>query len=90
MRARLRRARLRDVSGTHTVEEIQNLLNKQKGRCASCGTSFDGKYEVDHIVPISKGGMNDIRNIQLLHVSCNRRKNAKDPLMWARENGRLL
>lgn len=90
LRARLRKARIRKSEGSHTIEEVLCLLQRQKCKCASCGKSLKERYEVDHIVPISKGGANYIRNIQLLCVSCNRRKNAKDPLLWARENGRLL
>lgn len=88
--ARRRRLRLRKAVGSHTYEQILDLLKKQHSRCASCLISIGQKFEVDHIVAVSKGGSDDISNIQLLCVSCNRKKNAKDPLVWARENGRLL
>ena len=34
-------------------------------------------YEVDHIVPISKGGLHSLENLQYLTVSENRRKSNK-------------
>jgi len=34
-------------------------------------------YEVDHIIPISKGGLHHIDNLQYLTVTENRRKNNK-------------
>jgi|SRR5579859_1848648 len=89
-RARLRRARVRGAEGDHTVEEISALAVRQKFKCVNCKCSIKEMYEVDHITALSRGGSNSIRNIQLLCVSCNRRKNAKDPIEWAQENGRLI
>jgi 5-methylcytosine-specific restriction endonuclease McrA len=37
-------------------------------------------YEVDHIIPISKGGPHSLSNLQYLTANENRRKNAK--LNW--------
>ena len=37
----------------------------QKWRCASCGKLLDGAYEIDHILPIYKGG-------QTIDVTCKR------------------
>jgi 5-methylcytosine-specific restriction endonuclease McrA len=31
-------------------------------------------WNIDHITPISKGGTNDIWNLQAVHVTCNRTK----------------
>jgi 5-methylcytosine-specific restriction endonuclease McrA len=91
MRARLRRARVLGIEGSHTVEEVLELFAKQKFKCASCFIRLHDEYEVDHNIPVTKpGSTNWITNIQILCVSCNRRKNAKDPIRWAQENGRLL
>ncbi|MHC5832108.1 MAG: HNH endonuclease, partial [Nostoc sp.] len=34
--------------------------------------------EVDHIIPKSKGGKNEYKNLQLLHRHCHDEKTAKD------------
>ena len=49
------------------------VLEKYKFRCAYCGASAaDGaSLEVDHIIPVSKGGSNELSNLQTLCKSCN-------------------
>jgi hypothetical protein len=87
---RNRRARVRNADGKHTTDQIHELLQKQRNKCASCRTSLKTGYHADHIVPLARGGTNDIGNIQLLCVSCNLSKGHSDPVAWAQKNGRLL
>ncbi len=74
------RARKRAAEGTYTAQDVQNMLKGQKGKCANpkCGKRLV-KYEVDHIVPLSRGGSNRPYNLQLLCCSCNRHKSNKLP-----------
>jgi hypothetical protein len=48
------------------------VWTRDNGRCANCGSRE--RLEYDHIVPISKGGSNTERNIELLCEFCNRSK----------------
>ncbi len=89
-RARRRRARKRGAEGSHTVEEIKTLIKHQRHKCAICRVSIRSSRHIDHIIPLSKGGADSIKNIQLLCAECNHSKHAKDPIDWARQNGRLL
>lgn len=82
------RARKRGNGGTATSAEISALKAKQKGRCAGCGKRR--LLELDHITPLSKGGRHDSDNLQFLCRSCNASKSARDVIVWAQENGRLL
>ena len=55
------------------------VLSQAKGRCELCGISKDEKaLDVDHIVPKSKGGADDITNLQALCYTCNRQKRNTD------------
>ena len=65
----------------------------QKGKCAyyaTCRKSIRNGFHIDHILALSKGGSNWIRNIQLTCASCNLSKQAKHPLVFARQIGLLL
>lgn len=48
------------------------VWQRDGGRCVQCGTQENLEY--DHIIPVSKGGSNTARNIQLLCEKCNRSK----------------
>jgi 5-methylcytosine-specific restriction endonuclease McrA len=87
---RRRRARRKGNGGSHTAEQIQAMLASQQFRCANCKASIKKGYHADHIQPINAGGSNDISNIQLLCARCNLSKGHKDPIRWARSQGRLL
>lgn len=55
------------------------VLKESGGRCALCGiTKNDSPIDVDHIIPRSRGGKNDITNLQALCAKCNRTKRDKD------------
>jgi 5-methylcytosine-specific restriction endonuclease McrA len=55
------------------------VLAAANGRCALCGaTSKERRIEIDHIIPRSKGGSNDISNLQALCDECNRGKSNRD------------
>lgn len=54
-------------------EEIRiTVWRRDQGRCVRCGKQENLEY--DHIIPISKGGSNTVRNIELLCEKCNREK----------------
>ena len=74
----------------YTRSDVLNLFLKQKGKCVGCLRRITKGYHVDHVKPLSRGGSNAANNIQLLCQPCNQRKHAKDPIVWARQSGRLL
>ena len=57
------------------------VWQRDGGHCVKCGSQENLEY--DHIIPVSKGGSNTARNIQLLCEKCNRSKGANiavDPI----------
>ena len=57
----------------------KTVAARQKWRCAACGKLLDGSFEIDHRVPLSRGGDNSIENLQALHrFPCHMAKSATD------------
>jgi len=74
-----REARKKGNGGSYTIEQWNDLLKRVNYMCLCCKRHEpEVKLSVDHIIPISKGGRNDIANIQPLCFSCNARKGVKD------------
>lgn len=87
-----REHRIREREGGKLSKGIVvKLLSFQKHRCVVCRVSLKKSgYHVDHIIPLSKGGKNTDRNIQLTCPACNIKKKAKDPIIFMQEYGYLL
>lgn len=59
---------------------VKNLLTRQKGKCPLCHAAFKlaDCLEVDHRLPLSKGGKDTYNNLQLLHRQCHIEKTKRD------------
>jgi hypothetical protein len=51
------------------------VWRRDRGSCVECGSR--ARLEFDHIVPVSRGGSNTTRNVELRCEPCNRRKGAR-------------
>lgn len=68
--------------GRLKAADIEMLYRTQRGRCWYCGIALNGKYHVEHRVPLSRGGSNDLRNIVVACADCNLHKHNKLPHEW--------
>jgi hypothetical protein len=51
------------------------VFERNNYQCQSCGKTLqETQLSIDHIVPLSKGGSNDLSNLQTLCLKCNQRK----------------
>ena len=68
------------ISGSIRYE----VLKRASRRCENCGVSIDERpIDVDHIIPRSIGGANDITNYQALCNICNTNKGNRDQTNFA-------
>lgn len=64
------------------------VLARDKYTCQSCGINGENvKLQVDHIIPKSKGGVTEDRNLQTLCFDCNMGKRNFQIPPRSNENG---
>ncbi len=67
--------------GTIGRKSLRKLFKSQDGKCKYCEgvLDFEVKYSVhlDHVIPLSRGGIHSITNVVYACADCNRRKHAK-------------
>jgi 5-methylcytosine-specific restriction endonuclease McrA len=67
----------RGAEGRFTLKDLEQKWEAQSGLCVYCQADLELSMEIDHKLPIARGGSNWPDNIQLLCFTCNRRKHAK-------------
>lgn len=68
--------RLRDIDADKWKEIKAAVLKRDKYTCSYCG-KVGGILECDHIIPIKKGGTNNLENLTAACRKCNRQKKDK-------------
>ncbi len=73
---RLRRYKERAAGDMPHRFDIGRLLCDQDAHCTYCKELLVGEYHIDHKIPVSRGGLNEIENLQILCPTCNMKKGA--------------
>lgn len=71
-RAKHRRRAAEKAGGSYSAQEWRSILERHDHRCVRC--QVQGDMTVDHILPLSKGGLNVARNLQPMCHRCNTAK----------------
>lgn len=72
-----RRARKLAGGGDISAKEWKELKEKYGNKCLCCGRT-DVRLTLDHVIPLSLGGLHNIENAQPLCLSCNSQKHTKE------------
>jgi 5-methylcytosine-specific restriction endonuclease McrA len=65
--------------GYITAKKLELLAEDQQYRCALSGMHLEPEdASLDHIVPLSSGGRNEIGNVQIVHREINAMKGTLD------------
>lgn len=73
-------ASARGYCSSSWAETRKLVIARDGGVCQACGKLVSleaGDCHVDHIIPKSQGGSEDLSNLQLLHRSCHSKKTAR-------------
>jgi len=73
------------------------IIKARRGNCMICGEVINYLlkwpdkrcFVVDHIIPLHKGGRDDITNKQAAHAACNSKKRARLVAPIVRRSGSL-
>lgn len=55
----------------------QEVFRKYRAKCPRCGEQDVKMLAVDHVIPVSKGGTDNLNNLRILCKSCNSKKGNK-------------
>ena len=83
LRSQDRRCKVSDMNKFNRIDYMR--IKKRDTACVYCG--FDGELEIEHIVPISRGGSHECSNIVLACRKCNASKHNYDVFTWCAEKG---
>lgn len=83
--------------GASKRERHRQLIRRAQPACHICGRPIDyslpyldpGEFVVDHVIPLARGGADDLTNKSASHRACNSAKAARHHAPIVRRSGTL-
>lgn len=70
--------------------DAEEIRTRQNDQCAYCNVALNGCGELDHKIPVSRGGDSSPKNMAWACTTCNRDKHSKtveEFIRWRAERG---
>ena len=85
-RKRSHKRRATELQASRIIPDgaIEKLMTRK--RCFYCNKSLKGNGHLEHMFPLSKGGLHCIDNLVMACPTCNLTKGCIDPYKWLIEN----
>lgn len=83
-----RRAREHGAAGEHRLSDVLRQYIRQGSACAYCRMPVDGLPHPEHVVPLARGGRNDMANIVASCALCNSDKRDLPLDVWQEDRER--
>lgn len=87
-RAKRKAAMRGDTAGEFTSRDWRRLVARYDGRCAYCGER--APLQVEHVLPLSRGGLHRIGNIVPACAGCNYEKHTSTITEWRMRRSRRI
>ena len=68
----------REQRRTNSSRILKEVGASQKWRCNVCGDLLKSTFQLDHRIPLHKGGSNDVSNFQALCCECHAKKTQEE------------
>lgn len=73
--------RIFPTRGNIRGKKRQAIIDRDSAACVYCGVTEE-TIEIDHVIPVSRGGSDDESNLVAACKPCNRDKGAQTPEEW--------
>lgn len=86
------RLRNRSIGNDHLIDGfVKSVRRNSQACCYYCKIVFNGEdAHIDHVIPLSRGGLHEIGNLCSSCVRCNMTKHSKLISEWKRDGQQIL